>query len=136
MKKLSFILIVFCFAFASCNNDDKESTIEEDVAKLEKMYDDIIVYSQANTLPCTNSTEWGIIQAQHDACGPSKGYIPYAKKIDLNILQKKIEAYSKALGDYYTKWEIFNDVCQWSPPPTGVECVDGKPKLVFNPGGY
>ncbi|KFF05907.1 hypothetical protein [Flavobacterium reichenbachii] len=130
MKKLSFILLAICFAFASCSNDN-ESTMEEDSARLDKMYDDIVAYTQINSTPCSNPEEWGFIQSQNNSCGGNAGYIAYSKKIDLSILQKKIENYGKAKNSFYIKWGILNDVCQWKAPPTNVECVDGKPKLIF-----
>jgi hypothetical protein len=131
MKKLSFILLSVCFTLASCSNDN-ESTMEEDAARLDKMYEDIVAYTQINSTPCSNSEEWGFIQSQNNSCGENAGYIAYSKKIDITILQKKIDNYSKAKSSFSSKWELFYDVCQWKAPPINVECVDGKPKLIFS----
>lgn len=129
MKKLSFILFVFCLIIGSCDND--ETTKEEDSAKLLESYNDVITFSQANSQACNNADEWGFIKMDKSGC-PENGYIVYSKKIDLLTLQTKIDQYNKVKENFHRKWGHENegeDICGLKTVPTGVKCVDNKPQL-------
>ncbi|SHL16869.1 hypothetical protein [Flavobacterium chilense] len=125
MKKVSFILFVLSLTIVGCSND--ESTREEESARLDKMYKEIVEYSQVNSKPCTNPDEWTFMKLGASTCS---GYIVYGKKIDVTAFQKKIDQYINARGKYDAKWGIVYD-CMMMPPPTGVKCVDEKPTLIY-----
>lgn len=128
MKNLLFLFIAMCFTFGACSND--ETTQQEEAEKLDKMYDEIIHYSQVDSQPCTNPEEWAFIKSEPSNCA---AYILYNKKIDADILKKKIDNYIAARGKFNEKWGIYNtSVCMTTPLPTGVECADGKPKLIYS----
>lgn len=133
MKKLSFIVFAICLIFASCSND--ENSQEEDSKKLEKMYNEIIVASLANSEPCTNPAEWNIAGIGSKACGGYAGYIVYSKKINSEEFLAKVKKYTDAQSDYNKKRGVFSD-CSLTAEPTGVECVDGKPKPISFSGAY
>lgn len=133
MKKLSFIVFTICILFASCSND--ENSQEEDSKKLEKMYNEIIVASLANSEPCTNPEEWNIAGIGSKACGGYAGYIVYSKKINNDEFLAKVKKYTDVQSDYNKKWGVFSD-CSMAIQPTGVECVDGKAKLNYSPEAY
>lgn len=133
MKKLSFLVFTICLIFASCSND--ENSQEEDSKKLEKMYNEIIVASLANSEPCTNPEEWNIAGIGSKACGGYAGYIVYSKKINNDEFLAKVKKYTDAQSDYNKKWGVFSD-CSMAIQPTGVECVDGKAKLNYSPEAY
>lgn len=129
MKKLSFIVFTICLIFASCSND--ENSQEEDSKKLEKMYNEIIVASLANSEPCTNPAEWAIAGIGSKACGGYAGYIVYSKKINSDEFLAKVKKYTDAQSVYNKKWGVGSD-CSLAIEPTGVECVDGKPTLTYS----
>lgn len=132
MKKLSFLLFAFCIVFSSCSNDH-ESTQEEDSAVLVKMYNDIVEYSQANSKTCTNPEEWAFVKFGNSFCS---GHIIYNKNINVALFQKKVNQYIKAKEKFDEKWGVFYD-CMMMPPPTGIQCVEGKPALIYtNPAAY
>lgn len=133
MKKLSFLVFTICLIFASCSND--ENSQEEDSKKLEKMYNEIIVASLADSEPCTNPEEWNIAGIGSKACGGYTGYIVYSKKINSDEFLAKVKKYRDAQSDYNKKWGVFSD-CSMAIQPTGVECVDGKAKLNYSPEAY
>lgn len=130
MKKLSFIVFV-CILLASCSSDsDKADSMEEESQKLEARYNGIIQLSLMNSQPCTNPDEWEFVLLSPNNCGAFKGYIPYSKKINKTEFLAKVKRYIHDQGAFYTKWGLFSD-CAPTSPPTGIECADGKPKLIF-----
>lgn len=130
MKNLSFILAVFCLTFVSCNNDD-DNAKEKDARKLEKMHQEIVTLSQANTTPCTDATEWAFTPIGSKSCGGPMHYIPYSKKINTVEFLAKVKEYTAAEAAFNVKWNVPSP-CDISIPPAGVGCVDGKPKLLYN----
>ena len=130
MKKLSFILLAICFTFASCNSDDNDPQTEES-QKLEKMYREIVKASLANSKPCTNPDEWSFTAVNLSACGKDSGFIIYSKKINTEEFIKKVEKYLEAQMAFNKKWNIAL-TCEIRSTPSGVDCADGKPVLIYN----
>ena len=129
MKKLSFIVFVFCLLFSSCSND--ESSQDEDTRKLDKMYNEIIAASLANSEPCTNPQEWDFVASGAKPCGGYAVYIVYSKKINVEKFLEKIKKHSDAQNDYNKKWGIVSD-CALAVIPSGIECSEGKPVLSYS----
>ena len=129
MKKLSFILIAICLVFASCNNDN-ESPKEEEAAKLEKMYAEIIDLSAAKTQTCTNPDEWAFTSIGSKACGGPSGYIVYSKKINTELFLSKVKSYTEADLAFVKKWNLSSD-CSSTAPAKSIECIDGKPTIML-----
>lgn len=129
MKKLSFIVFVVSLLFLSCSND--ENSQEEDSKKLEKMYNEIISASLANSEPCTNSEEWDFAPIGSKACGGHAEYIVYSKKMNTNEFLSKIEKYTDSQNAFNKKWGIISD-CSIAIKPTGVQCSNGKPVLSYS----
>ncbi|MBO9585475.1 MAG: hypothetical protein J7574_15025 [Flavobacterium sp.] len=128
MKKLSFILFATTLMCFSCSND--ESTQEEESARLEKMYNEIVQYSQINSKPCTDPEDWGFMKFGASSCS---GYILYNKQIDVAVFQKKVDQYIAAKGKFDAKWGIFYDCMMLpTPSPSDVKCIDGKPYISYN----
>jgi hypothetical protein len=130
MKKLSFILFAICLAFASCSNDDND-TKEKEAQELNKMHDEIIALSLANSEPCTDSKNWDFTALGSKACGGVASFIVYSKKIDKDAFLLKIKTYTDAQTAFDKKWGIFS-TCDIILAPSGVQCVDGKPKLAYS----
>ena len=134
MKKLSFIVFVFCSLFSSCSND--ENSQEEDSKKLETMYNDIVTFSLSDSQPCTNSQEWDFAPIGSKACGGNTGYIVYSKKINSAEFLDKVKKYTDAQSSFNKKWGVISD-CSIAIRPTGIGCIDGKPKLIYqNPAAF
>jgi hypothetical protein len=129
MKNIKFLFIAFSIFFFSCNNDD-DSSQETENQNLTKMYTEIISASMATTTQCTNPAEWSFTAIGSKACGGSTGFIAYSLKINVTEFLKKVEDYTKAEDAYNKKWGIIS-TCDIILPPTRVDCVNGKPTLVY-----
>ncbi len=130
MKNIRFLFIAFSLLFFSCNNDEDTSQ-ESENQNLTAMYAEIISASMVNSTPCTNPAEWSFTAIGSKACGGSTGYIAYSLKINVTEFLKKVENYTKAQQAYNKKWGIFS-TCNIIIPPTGVDCVNEKPTLIYS----
>lgn len=130
MKKL-VLLFIITITLVSCSNDDEESTQEEDQAKLEIMYKEIIDLSLAGTQYCTDSKDWDFTGIGSRACGGVQAYIVYSKKINTTQFLSKVEKYTELNTAYNKKWGV-SSICSVEIPPKKIECVDGKPKMIYN----
>lgn len=130
MKNIKLLFTAFVFLFLSCDSDDSSSK-EAETQNLTKMYDEIISASMANSTPCTDPTEWSFTAIGSKACGGPTGYIAYSLKINVTEFLKKVENYTKAQDAYNKKWGIFS-TCDMMLPPTKVDCMNGKPTLIYS----
>lgn len=129
MKKISFIVLIICFITVSCSND--EDSQKEDSQKLEVMHNEIVALSLSNSQTCTNAEEWDFTRISTSPCGGVNAYIIYSKKIDKTKFLAKVNEYLKAQAAYNEKWKIIG-TCDLMLPPSGIECTEGKPKLVYS----
>lgn len=130
MKNIKFLFIAFSLFFFSCNNDE-ESSQETENQNLTKIYTEIISASMVNTTPCTNPAEWSFTAIGSKSCGGSTGFIAYSLKINVPEFLKKVENYTKAEDAYNKKWGIIS-TCDILLPPSGVDCINGKPTLIHS----
>jgi hypothetical protein len=130
MKTIKFLLIAFSILLFSCNTDDSSSQ-ETEMQNLTKLYDEIISSSMVNSTPCTNPAEWSFTAIGSKACGGSTGYIMYSLKINVPEFLKKVKNYTNVQEAYNKKWGIFS-TCDIILPPTSVDCVNGKPTLIYS----
>jgi len=130
MKKIKFLFIAVSILLFSCNNDD-DSSQETENQNLTKMYTEIISASMVNITTCPNPTEWSFTAIGSKACGGSTGYIMYSLKINVPEFLKKVENYTNAQTTYNKKWGIIS-TCEIIPLPTGIDCVKGKPTLIYS----
>ncbi|MNR99399.1 hypothetical protein D3C72_306340 [compost metagenome] len=130
MKRISLLFMTIAFIFMGCSNDD-DQTKEQESQQLDQMHQEIIALSLVTTEACTNSEEWSFTAIGSKSCGGPTGYIAYSLKIDTVAFLKKVEDYTKAQNEFNIKWGI-PSTCEMAIPPTGVDCVDGKPTLVYN----
>ncbi|HKO77174.1 MAG TPA: hypothetical protein VJU52_08155 [Flavobacterium sp.] len=95
------------------------------------MYTEIISASMVNSTQCSNPAEWSFTAIGSKSCGGPTGFIPYSLKINVTDFLKKVEDYTKAEDAYNKKWGIIS-TCDIILPPTRVDCVNGKPTLMYS----
>ncbi len=130
MKNISFLFIAFSLLLLSCKAGNDSSKGKE-TQNLTEMYNKIISTSMVNSTPCTKPDEWSFTAIGSKACGGPIGFIPYSLKINVSEFLKKVEAYTNAQNEYNKKWGIIS-TCDMAIPPIGVDCVDGKPSLIYS----
>ncbi|MGO4816848.1 hypothetical protein [Flavobacterium sp. W22_SRS_FP1] len=122
------ILLITSIFFISCTAD--ENAQEHDADALTNSYNELLL-SQVKSTTCTDAQEWGFIAIGSKACGGPAGYIAYSLKINVPEFLIKVENYTKAQKAYNKKWNIIS-TCDMVMPPSRVECVEGKAKLIYN----
>lgn len=103
--KLIFIFSAFTF-MTQCENNTN-TTKEEDLQKLEQLFNQIKQISESET--CSNATEWKIAAYGSKACGGSQGYIAYSIKIDESNFLKLVENYTNEEAKFNQKWGVVSD---------------------------
>lgn len=136
MKRLIYILLLTGIVF-SCSEESEDvpaneitesSSQKADDMLLNNLYEEIVSLSEQ--YDCSNSDIWTYTPIGAKACGGPAGYIAYPSIIDSNEFMLKVNFYTAQQDTYNTKWGVVSD-CSVPPPPTGVECVDGKAVLVY-----
>jgi hypothetical protein len=142
MKKVYFMLLFLSTGFYACKDDNANVDVDPncadcvEIAKLSNAegqaylttrYNEIL--SIANGVTCTNAANWKIVAIGSKACGGPTGFIAYEKSINETVFLKKVEDYTKAQADFNKKWGAFS-TCDIPIKPSGVECVDGKAKMI------
>ncbi len=128
MKKIFFILIS-CLLLVSCSNDEIDPSREMEQVILDEMLSDILEQAMNNN--CSNSENWSFIAIGSKACGGPSSYIIYSTQIDTVDFLNEVSEYTQAEAIFNEKWEIVSD-CSTPRIPSGVNCVNGSPELVFN----
>lgn len=123
MKKWYCVLLLF-LVFGCQNNNDQSADLEA----LEAMFEEIEML--ANSVACTDATEWLFTPYGSKACGGPQGYIAYSNQIDVANFLLKVEQYSEAEHNYNIRWGIIS-TCDLPLPPTGVSCEDDVAVLIY-----
>jgi hypothetical protein len=110
---------------------DPELLKNEESKNLEKMYAEIVALSE-NTKTCTNNSEWDFVPVGLKPCGEPNEYLIYSSKINTTDFLAKIRTYNTKQEEFNTKWKI-NSTCDVVPEPASIDCVDGKPTLIYKP---
>ena len=101
---------------------------EIDHQKLMTLFDE--VYELANSVSCTNSSDWNFTAYGSKACGGPQGFIAYSNEIDTVAFLNAVDVYTEAEHQYNIKWSIFS-TCDIPQQPTSVECQNGYPVLNY-----
>lgn len=133
---MKIIISSFCFVillFVGCSDtksiiDKKEATDQEtDQQELITLFSEI--KTEAESISCINANEWSFTAYGSKACGGPQGYIAYPKSNETLFLEK-VTIYTNLEKAYNKKWNIFS-TCDIAAKPTGVECKNGKPNLIY-----
>ena len=84
----------------------------------------------ANSVSCTNSSNWNFTSYGSKACGGPQGFIAYSNEIDTVAFLNAVAVYTEAERQYNIKWSVFS-TCDIPQQPTSVECQNGYPVLNY-----
>lgn len=121
------LIVLFC-TISGCEEKDFTSTLAEDKEEVAALRNEIDKIS--NQVSCENAGDWKIAPIGSKACGGAGAFIPYSTKIDVNDFLKKVAMFTDKQKAFNVKWGSISD-CSLITPPKSVECVGGKPKLVY-----
>ena len=121
--KLAFFLVILT---VSCQTNTS-ATIEEDRQELTTLLTEI--KEIANSVSCTNSSDWNFTAIGSKACGGPQNYIAYHKNIDTVAFLKKVEIYTTLEKTFNKKWGIISD-CAVVIAPIDIICENGEVKFV------
>jgi len=131
MKTYFLMLMTTIIGLSACDKDTNTDLQDRDKEKLTEMRKEI--QDMVDSVNCTDASEWSFSAIGSKPCGGPIGYIAYPHSIDTALFNDMVDTYTKAEKDYNTTYNIISD-CRAISPPKAVECVDGKPNLVYNGG--
>lgn len=124
---LIFVSILI-LSFASCEEKDFSSSKEKDELEMSNLRREIDKMS--NQVSCENPADWKFVAIGSKPCGGANGYITYSNKIDEALFLEKVAMFNQKQQAFNVKWNLISD-CMALLPPKSIECVNGKPKLVY-----
>lgn len=86
------------------------------------------IENMANSVACTNASEWKMTSYGSKPCGGPWGYIAYHPSIDVNHFLQLIEQHRMAEAKFNKKYGLVSN-CMIEPKPKSISCVDGKAVL-------
>ena len=124
----SILFSLFTFSFTGCEEKNLYNSKEDDVLEIASLRSEIDKLSEQVT--CENSADWKFTAIGDKACGGPTGYVAYSSKIDEALFLKKVTLYNQKQKAFNVKWNVVSD-CMFMIPPKSIDCVSGKPKLVY-----
>lgn len=128
MNQLLKLFFILPLLMATTCDDDVIATQESDIQALEEL--EAILYQMAHSVPCTDAEQWSFVDLGRKACGGPKTFLAYSSAIDVELFLDLVNQYNQMEEDYNMKWNIISD-CSVPLMPTGIECEDHLPVLVY-----
>ncbi|WP_148042753.1 hypothetical protein [Pedobacter jejuensis] len=88
------------------------------------------ILKMSDQISCDNAADWRIVPIGAKGCGGASSFIAYSAKIDTALFLQKVEQYTQKEKAFNEKWKLYSD-CALIIAPKRIECVNGKPKLVY-----
>lgn len=105
------------------DNNISQQTEREQLANLVKE-----IESLAQSVPCTDASEWKFTAIGAKPCGGPSSYIAYPVKFEEEILQK-VQVFTEKQSSFNKKYNLISD-CMMVMPPEGIRCENNKAILV------
>jgi len=99
------------------------------LADLEYQWSQILALVQS--APCEDPAQWSYTPYGSKACGGPQGYLAYPLTIDVDRFLNLVEQYRQAENQYNIDFNIASP-CDAPLEPTGVDCVDQLPVLLYD----
>lgn len=133
MKKIILTVLLICLTFTACDSEseiklqDSLTTKNEESQNLEKLYNDLVVFS-AKDAECSGNLDF--IAIGKKPCGGPERYIPYSLKIDTAEFLNKVNFYNSKQNEFNEKWNI-TSTCDVVARPISAACINGKATLLY-----
>jgi hypothetical protein len=83
----------------------------------------------AESVPCTNASEWKFTPMGNKACGGPARYLPYHQSVERELLDL-VEQFTTAQKAYNEQNNVLSD-CLLVGPPRTIQCEANKAILVY-----
>jgi len=130
MKNYLLILIAVFFCLSACEKESGSDLQAKAEEELTAMY--INIQQTVDTVVCDDPSQWSISALGKDMYGAVKEYIAYPHSIDTSNFLKLVENYTQTEIEYNKKYHPTTAVVLSTPPPTQVDCIEGKATLVYD----
>ena len=84
----------------------------------------------AESVPCTNASEWKTTRMGNKACGGPASYIAYHQSLEREFLDL-VNHFNALEKEYIEKNNLISDCKMLVVPPAGVRCEKNKPVLIY-----
>lgn len=127
---LTTLIFVACllFSFAACEEKDFSGWREKNELEMSNLRKEI--EKMSNQVSCENPADWKFVAIGSKPCGGAAGYIAYSNKINEALFLEKVAIFNQKQQAFNVKWNLISD-CMALLPPKSIDCVNGKPKLVY-----
>ena len=105
------------------DNNISQQTEREELSNMVKE-----IEALAQSVPCTDASEWKFTAIGAKPCGGPSSYIAYPVKFEAEILQK-IKDFTEKQSAFNKKYNLISD-CMLILPPSGIRCEDNKAVLI------
>ncbi len=116
----SSILVLLCAACDKAELNTRPAAEEE----LRHLHEEILTL--ANSLPCTDPTQWAFTALGSKACGGPASYIAYPENSNSQSFLSLVEQYTEAQQAFNKKYGVISD-CMFIMPPKGIRCENNRP---------
>jgi hypothetical protein len=124
MKRIAIFLIALFVA--SCERATNEPLL---VSEEELIIAQAEIIRLAESVPCTNASEWKFTQMGSKACGGPARYMAYHQSVERELLDL-VENFTSLQKAYNEQNDVVSD-CMLVGPPRTVQCEANKAVLVY-----
>ena len=124
MKRIAIFLIALFVA--SCELATNEPLL---VSEEELIIAQAEIIRLAESVPCTNASEWKFTQMGSKACGGPARYMAYHQSVERELLDL-VENFTSLQKAYNEQNDVVSD-CMLVGPPRTVQCEANKAVLVY-----
>ena len=124
MKRITIFLI--SLLVVSCELATNEPLI---ITAEELLASQAEIIRLAESVPCTNASEWKFTPMGNKACGGPARYLAYHQSVERELLDL-VERFTSLQKTYNEKNNVISD-CLLVGPPITIQCDGGKAILVY-----
>ena len=124
MKRIAIFLIALLVASCELATNEPLLVSEEELINAQAE-----IIRIAESVPCTNASEWKFTPMGSKACGGPARYISYHQSVERELLDL-VERFTSLQKAYNEKNNVISD-CMLVGPPRTVQCEANKAILVY-----
>jgi hypothetical protein len=124
MKRIAIFLIAVLVVSCELANNEPLLVSEEELITTQAE-----IIRLAESVPCTNASEWKFTPMGNKACGGPARYLAYHQSVERELLDL-VEQFTTAQKAYNERNNVLSD-CLLVGPPRTIQCEANKAVLVY-----